>query len=82
MPQDPLPKRLLAGKHEDLVRVLRIIEIIGDRRWVESTLARSITGRRDYTERNSITVVTLTQYPEILHEVPPEKKPPPLNLKG
>lgn len=50
----------------DVVRVLRIVEYVGPREWVETTVARAIHGRRDVDAGKSITAVTLTQYPEVL----------------
>jgi hypothetical protein len=33
------------NKNEDTIRILRIIEYVGPRNWVEQTVARSITER-------------------------------------
>lgn len=59
---------------EDTVRVLRLVEYIGPRAWVEKTVANSINGKKTIGIRTgtdcTITGVTLTQYPEILENVP------------
>jgi len=47
------------------VRVLRIIEYVGDREWVERTVSKSIHGKRTYKD-NTITAVTVNEYPEVL----------------
>ncbi len=52
----------------DTVRVLRIVEYVGPRDWVEKTIARSFHGRKDFGAGAYIHAVTLTAYPEILTE--------------
>jgi hypothetical protein len=51
---------------EDVVRVLRIIEYRGPRKWVESTVAKSIQGTRECGKGQTITAATIGNYPEIL----------------
>jgi hypothetical protein len=48
------------------VRVLRIIEYVGEREWVEQTVLRAIQNTKVVKPNCTITAVTLTQYPEIL----------------
>lgn len=58
---------------QDIVRVLRIIEYVGPRDWVEKTLLRSVQGRKDCstgTVPTYIQAVTLSAYPEILSSPP------------
>lgn len=64
----------MANQKEDVVRVLRIIEYIGPRSWVENTVTRSIHGKRMINADSSITVVTLTEYPEILEQALEQEK--------
>lgn len=64
---------------EDTVRVLRVIEYVGPRKWIEETLAKSIHGKKDcstYAQKQGnvpchINAMTLTVYPEILDNAPP-----------
>jgi hypothetical protein len=54
----------------DIVRVLRIIEYVGPRNWVEATVAGSIHGERQVTldgKLGWIRAATIGTYPEILH---------------
>ncbi len=57
---------------EEVVRVLRVIEYIGPRSWVESTVARSIHGTKDLNNfigdkpPKMIRAATIGTYPEIL----------------
>lgn len=51
---------------EDRVRVLRVIEYIGRRSWVEETVAQSIQGTRKLPENGEIRAATIGDYPEIL----------------
>jgi hypothetical protein len=53
---------------EDKVRVLRILEYVGPRKWIEETVARAIHGTR-HLANGSITAVTLGEYPEVLERV-------------
>jgi hypothetical protein len=54
----------------DIVRVLRIVEYIGPREWVEKTIARSIHGTRFCDKYNGfeskISAATIGEFPEIL----------------
>lgn len=69
---------------EDRVRVLRIIEYIGDRSEVERQIERSLHGRVLHTYRNGIgpgveiRAATLGEFPEILERgdqrIPPVEK--------
>ncbi len=58
----------------DIVRVLRIIEYVGPRKWVERTIAGSIHGTKELGFGQQIKAVTIGAYPEILHEQPDEGK--------
>ena len=63
--------------NQDIVRVLRIVEYVGPRDWVEETVRRSLNYRygRDAKGKWSITAATITQFPEILEAAkaaPPE----------
>lgn len=51
----------------DQVRVLRIVEYIGDRKWVEDTVTRAIHGTRIVGAGRRISAVTLHEYPEALN---------------
>lgn len=59
----------------DTVRVLRIVEYVGSRKWVEDTVAHAIHGTRQLDDACSIRAVTIGTYPEI-PEQPPEPKEP------
>jgi len=54
------------------VRVLRVIEYVGDRDWVEKQVAQSIQGEKRITRGNItigvIKVATLGTYPEVLEK--------------
>lgn len=54
----------------DRVRVLRVIEYVGDREWVENTLSRSIQGTKvvdsKYGKANEIRTAIVGNFPEIL----------------
>lgn len=52
----------------DIVRVLRVVEYVGERAWVEETVARSIQGTKQINRRNSIKAATIGAYPELLEE--------------
>ena len=54
----------------DIVRVLRIVEYVGDRAWVERTVARSIHGTKHCGGPCFINAATLGAYPEILEQGP------------
>lgn len=51
---------------EDIVRVLRVIEYVGPRQWVEETIARSVHGTKKIGP-GEIRAATLGTYPEVLH---------------
>lgn len=53
---------------EDRVRVIRILEYVGPRSWVEKTVAKSIHGTKEIspTMDATITGVTLGSFAEIL----------------
>ena len=51
---------------QDKVRVLRILEYVGPREWVEAVLARSTHGTRVFSLGCEIRGATLGAYPEIL----------------
>lgn len=52
--------------NEELVRVLRIIEYVGPREWVEEIVARSIHGTKQLANNKCIRAATIGTYPEIL----------------
>ena len=61
----------------DQVRVLRVIEYVGDREFIENTVAGSIHGTKHiHGKRGKMTIraATITGYPEILE---PSKEPEP-----
>lgn len=51
------------------IRVLRVLEYIGEREWVENTLSRSIKGTLivDSKKGNLIKAATLGDFPEVLN---------------
>lgn len=52
---------------EDIVRVLRILEYVGPRSWVEKTLANSaVKGEKRLDDNTKITAVVLGEFPEII----------------
>lgn len=53
---------------EDIVRVLRVIEYVGPRSWVETQVANSIQGQRLIGSDCVIRVATIGNYPEILEK--------------
>lgn len=61
-----MPKKDTKRAPEDVVRVLRVIECIGPRSWVEKTMAHSIKGTFAVAEGKSICAVTVGDYPEML----------------
>lgn len=50
----------------DIVRVLRIIEYVGEREAVEKNIATSITGTKIISKNLTVNVATIGSYPEIL----------------
>jgi hypothetical protein len=50
----------------DIVRVLRIVEYVGPRDWVEQTVAGSINGTRVIAADRHISAATIGAFPEIL----------------
>jgi hypothetical protein len=57
----------------DIVRVLRVLEYIGPRKWVESTLAQNaVKGTREFGGQCSIREATIGAYPEVVGEVIPQ----------
>lgn len=52
----------------DIVRVLRVIEYVGDRAWVEETISRSIHGVMVCGDNGEIRAATVGVYPEILSD--------------
>jgi hypothetical protein len=59
---------------EDTVRVLRMVEYIGKRSWVEATISRSIHGVKEVPGKGTIQAVTLGEFPEIWGQVVPAVK--------
>jgi hypothetical protein len=52
---------------KDIVRVLRVLEYVGPRRWVAETLARnSVKGTKIISEDCFISEAVIGDYPEIL----------------
>lgn len=59
----------------DKIRVLRIIEYIGDRGRVEEVVSKSIHGTKNVEKGLIIRATTIGSYPEILNaETNPEEK--------
>ncbi len=52
----------------DIVRVLRVIEYVGYRDWVEKAVAASIHGTKAINDDCFIKAATIGAYPEILEE--------------
>lgn len=52
----------------DIVRVLRVIEYIGPREWVEKTVGNSIHGTKTVQPNCEIRAATIGTYPEILSQ--------------
>ncbi len=52
--------------NEDIVRVIRIVEYVGPRQWVESTVERAIHGTKVLGRNQRISAVTLGAFPEIM----------------
>lgn len=50
---------------EDIVRVLRIIEYVGERTWVEEVVSNSINGTK-VLPRGEIRAATVGLFPEVL----------------
>ena len=53
---------------KDQIRVLRVVEYIGQRKWVEETIARSIKGTKIVSGFGQIRAATIGDYPELLSE--------------
>lgn len=51
---------------QDIIRVLRVIEYVGRRSWVERTIAASIHGTRQVSSVDSIRAATIGTFPDIL----------------
>lgn len=78
---DKINAEALAPAREDTVRVLRVIEYVGPRAWVERTISDSINGTKILQVGGQICKInaaTIGEYPEILKDLPPSKpdKPP------
>jgi hypothetical protein len=56
------------GPERERVRVLRILLYEGERKWVEKTVSASIHGRRECGGGNTITAVTVNEFPEVLEK--------------
>jgi hypothetical protein len=50
---------------DDIVRVLRLVEYVGERGWVESSVTNAVHGTK-VMPKGRITAVTLHEYPEVL----------------
>ena len=68
-----MAKRTAKQPQPEIVRVLRILEYIGPRAWVEETVRRSIHGERVMPNGGRIRAVTLGLYPDILNEAKKKK---------
>ena len=60
---------------KEYVRVLRVLEYVGPREWVERTLANSIQGERRIGPDRVIRAATLGLYPEVLQNLPEDIRP-------
>ena len=61
----------------DIVRVLRILEYVGEREWVEDTLKKGsvpINGMKKVNNKNCIKSATVDGFPEILENAMPSKE--------
>ena len=54
----------------DIVRVLRVIEYVGPRDWVERTVSNSVHGTKDLGDGKEIRAATIGEFPEILRQDP------------
>lgn len=61
-----MPKKDTARATEDIVRVLRVIEYVGPRSWVEATVELSIKGVLKLANGGKIGAAVVGDYPEIL----------------
>ena len=52
---------------EEVVRVLRVVEYVGPRSWVEETVARSVHGTRHIAPNKEIRAASIGTYPDVLH---------------
>jgi hypothetical protein len=59
---------------DERVRVLRVIEYIGPREWVEKTVAQSIHGTRRVPTGGEIRAATIGSYPEVLANLPDDAR--------
>jgi hypothetical protein len=60
---------------KEYIRVLRVLEYIGPRGWVEQTLANSIQGERRVGPDRVIRAATIGLYPEVLANLPEDIRP-------
>ncbi len=58
----------------DKVRILRIIEYVGEREQVENTISHSIHGTKKMSNDLEIRAATIGEFPEILEETDKEEK--------
>jgi hypothetical protein len=68
---------------KEIVRVLRILEYVGEREWVEETLARGSvpangTSAHHTGTKNIIKSAIIDQFPEVLHKAEKEEDEPDL----
>lgn len=52
----------------DIVRVFRLIEYYGPRKWIEDTISKSIQGEKLIYNGYRIRATTLGTYPEIMEQ--------------
>ena len=64
---------MLLDKNEDIVRVIRIVEIRGPRSAVEQQVQLSLHGTRPGVEGCIVTSVTLSEFPETIIPIAEEE---------
>jgi len=64
-----------APEQAEVVRILRLVEYVGDRTWVARTVSQALHGTRKFDGGQQITATTLTEFPESIRgkviSVPP-----------
>lgn len=66
-PPPPPPPQPSPPVAEEIVRVLRVVEYVGPRVWVESTVARSVQGTRVIDGNKEIRAASIGTYPDVLY---------------
>lgn len=54
----------------DIVRIFRVLQYVGERRWVEETLRLSQHGTRSFSGKGVIFATTIGEFPEVVAHVP------------